>query len=407
MLAGYPLALEVVLANLGRQRPAEILAVLDAADVNLDSGSEDKTQSILKCVEYSHSNLSPEAQKLLLCLAPFKGFIDRADLANYSKQLQQLESFQGYPFEKFDEAVEEALSWGLVSPMSDEMPRLLTIQPVFPYFLKTKLAELNEETRHALDTGFKNHYQALAELYEQLMGSKSSQERQYGLAFVQLEYENLFSALQTCLRLKDSFYIFVCLDEYFKLTSDPSSRLKLMERVCKELEKYPDRFLDRVDGYQLPFAFHRLASACLAKKQYSDARSAYEKALDAYAKLDQVDKNQKQSWISMTYHQMGRVAEEQRQYEQAQQYYQQALDIKIEFGDRYEQAGTYHQMGSVAQKQRQYEQAQQYYQQALDIKIEFGDRYEQARTYHQMGIVAQEQRHFEQAQQYYQQALDI
>ena len=72
------------------------------------------------------------------------------------------------------------------------------------------------------------------------------------------------------------------------------------------------------------------------------------------------------------------MAQEQRQWPQAEQYYQQALQIKIEFNDRYEQAGTYHQLGSVAQEQRQWPQAEQYYQQALQIKIEFNDRYAQA-----------------------------
>jgi hypothetical protein len=190
LLAGYPLAMEVVLANLGRQSAGELLAALDGADVNLDSGSGDKTQSILKCVEYSHSNLSPEAQKLLLCLAPFKGFIFRPMLPQYAAQLQALEPFQDWEFEQFDGAVQEAIDWGLLSPLvltpspspnagrGESDARLLTIQPVFPYFLKTKLAELDDTTRDALETGFKNHYQALAGQYQQLMQSKDPQERQ-------------------------------------------------------------------------------------------------------------------------------------------------------------------------------------------------------------------------------------
>ena len=81
LLAGYPLAMEVVLGNLARQSPAEVLAGLDAADVeSFDAGGEAKTNNILKCVEYSHSNLSADAQKLLVCLAPFSGFIDRHTL---------------------------------------------------------------------------------------------------------------------------------------------------------------------------------------------------------------------------------------------------------------------------------------------------------------------------------------
>jgi len=110
VLAGYPLAMEVVLANLKNLSSQEILAKLAAADINLDTGSEDKTQSILKCVEYSHSNLSADAQKLLLCLAPFSGFIDRSDIPNYAKQLQKLEPFQDDEFDKFDEAIQEAIN---------------------------------------------------------------------------------------------------------------------------------------------------------------------------------------------------------------------------------------------------------------------------------------------------------
>ncbi|MEM9980147.1 MAG: CHAT domain-containing protein, partial [Cyanobacteria bacterium P01_D01_bin.2] len=116
LLAGYPLAMEVVLGNLARQTPEQVLAGLQAADVDLNVGGEERTNNILKCVEYSHSNLSPEAQKLLVCLAPFNGFIDRADLENYGKQLQQLAPFQEYDFEQFDGAVQEAIRWGLLSP---------------------------------------------------------------------------------------------------------------------------------------------------------------------------------------------------------------------------------------------------------------------------------------------------
>ncbi|MGP1371633.1 MAG: CHAT domain-containing protein, partial [Almyronema sp.] len=379
LLAGYPLAMEVVLANLARQSPTEILAALDAADVQLDSGSEDRTQSILKCVEYSHSNLSPEAQKLLLCLAPFKGFIDRADLENYAKQLQQLEPFQAYPFEQFDPAVQEAINWGLLSPMSDEMPHLLTIQPVFPYFLKTKLAELDNATRTALETGFKQHYQALAGQYQQLMQSKNPQEKQSGLFFTRLEYENLYSALQTCMERQENLSVFFCLELFLRSSNEKSSRHKLINLVCRQTDNYPKEFIKGNEGHQVMGSFDMLALSYLHLGDYNSAQETYEKELGILAQLTCY--NQRQAGLSRAriYHQMGRVAEEQRNYPQAQQYYQQALDLFIEFGDRYEQAGTYHQMGSVAEEQRNYPQAQQYYQQALDLFIEFGDRYSQAR----------------------------
>jgi tetratricopeptide (TPR) repeat protein len=69
------------------------------------------------------------------------------------------------------------------------------------------------------------------------------------------------------------------------------------------------------------------------------------------------------------------VAQELGEYEQARSHYQQALDIKIEFGDRYRQAGNYGQLGLLAVAQQDYDQAQQNLQQALTIFVEFNDQH--------------------------------
>jgi tetratricopeptide (TPR) repeat protein len=405
LLAGYPLAIEVVLANLGRQSVAEVWAGLEGADVSLDRVGG-RTESILKCVEYSHSNLSVGAQKLLLCLAPFSGFIDRSDLGNYAEQLQKLEPFRDYPFEQFDEAVGEAIAWGLLAPFENN-PGLLSIQPVFPYFLKTKLAQEDEATREALRTGFKQHYLGLAGSYGQLMKSKDAQERQLGIFFCRLEYENLYSALQVCLARQETIGIFFCLNTYLRLTNDVQSNLKLAEFVCEQLESYAPQFLQGEQGYQISFALERLGNCYLTVQSYTQARQQYEKALKVYEVLDSIEERQKQLWMATDYHQLGRVAQELREFEQARADYQQALQIKVEFNDRYEQASTYHQLGKVAQDLREFEQARADYQQALQIYVEFDDRYEQASTYHNLGKVAQDLREFEQARADYQQALQI
>ncbi|MFM6660071.1 MAG: tetratricopeptide repeat protein, partial [Microcystis panniformis] len=66
---------------------------------------------------------------------------------------------------------------------------------------------------------------------------------------------------------------------------------------------------------------------------------------------------------------------ELREWEQARSYYQQAIEIKIEYGDRYEQAGTLHQLGGVAEGVGELSQAKSYYLQALQIWAEFKDSY--------------------------------
>ncbi|NJN60875.1 MAG: CHAT domain-containing protein [Coleofasciculaceae cyanobacterium RL_1_1] len=91
LLAGYPLAMEVVLGNLARLSPGEVLAGLDAADVDLDrSDARDKTESILQCIDFSFCGLSEEARNLLVCLAPFSGFILTDFLPQFAMQLESI-----------------------------------------------------------------------------------------------------------------------------------------------------------------------------------------------------------------------------------------------------------------------------------------------------------------------------
>jgi tetratricopeptide (TPR) repeat protein len=409
LLAGYPLAMEVVLANLARQSPQEILAGLHAADVDLNTGGDDKTNNILKCVEYSHSNLSPAAQKLLVCLAPFNSFFVRNLMPQYAEILKQHEAFQAYDFDQFDAAIQEAIHWGLLSPINPENPGLLTLQPIFPYFLRTKLNTLDATTREALYDGFKAHYQNLAGSYQQLMKSKAPNERRLGLFFCRLEYENLYSALQISLARRENIDIqqIECLNKYFDLTGDKLEQFKFVQFVYSALDAYPSECRTAEVETLLFGLLDAMALGHYNSQNYHEARKIYQKCSELLLNLTSISDNQKYRLLAFNYHQLGAVAQALREYEQARSHFQQALDIYIEFGDRYSQASTYHHLGIVVQKLREYEQARSHFQQALDIKIEFGDRYSQASTYHHLGIVAQALREYEQARSHFQQALDI
>ena len=91
---------------------------LQAADVDLDNqqAAASKTESILKCIDYSHSNLSEQAQALLLCLAPFTGVINRGWLKQYTDQLKAQPLLAGLAFDQWQSVFEEAIRWGLLKP---------------------------------------------------------------------------------------------------------------------------------------------------------------------------------------------------------------------------------------------------------------------------------------------------
>ena len=216
VLDGFPLALEVVLANLARQTPAEVLAALQVGDtVSLNTGdSEKRTESILRCIDYSHSNLSPEAQQLLLCLAPFTSVIDTGTLENYTAQLRQQPALAALPFERWPEVLQEAANWGLLSPDPDS-PRYLRLQPIFPYFLRNRLdtADLSP-LRAAVETAFRLHYDQLGSALYKLLKSKEPQKRQVGQVLTSLEYENLSTALDLALAAQVSISISIILYQH-------------------------------------------------------------------------------------------------------------------------------------------------------------------------------------------------
>ena len=92
--------------------------------------------------------------------------------------------------------------------------------------------------QRALYEGFKAHYRGLSGSYMQLMESKDSQEKQLGLSFCRLEYENLFKALQMCLENQESIRIYRCLDEYLGSTNNIPVKLQLSQTVCEASNHY-------------------------------------------------------------------------------------------------------------------------------------------------------------------------
>jgi len=409
LLDGFPLALEVILANLAQQAPGEVLAALQAGDVKLDTpDSQEKTESILRCIDYSHSNLSPEAQQLLLCLAPFTLVIWLNPLNYYTEQLRQQPALASLPFERWPEVLREAQNWGLLSPDPD-IPSFLRLQPIFPYFLRSRLQEPEQaEVKQAVEHAFREYYRHLGANLYSLLSSQDGQERRVGQLLAGLEYENLVTALTLALTAETSIAgYYDALLHYLVARQNPRRSLALFQAILDRFERYPAEKLAGPLGFEFANVLGNMANRQHELKQYEAAETSYQKILQLVPQLVQLDQEQAKRLQALAYHNLGAVAQEQRQFEQAEEYYQQALQIYSEYNDRYSQTMTYHNLGIIAQEQRQFEQAEQYYQQALRLKIEFNDRYSQAMTYHQLGIVAQEQRQFEQAEQYYQQALRL
>jgi hypothetical protein len=241
LLDGFPLALEVVLANLAQQTPKEILTALEAGDVALNPGKgEAKTENIIRCIDYSHSNLSPDAQQLLACLAPFTSVILQPMLKDYTDILKQQSALKDLPFERWPEVIQQATNWGLLHPDAD-VPQFLRMQPILPYFLRARLATPEQQTiRTAIETAFYVYYTSLSGSLLGLLISKDPNERQLGQGLTHLEYDNLVTALKIAVALHASTNnIYGTLTKYLDMMQDQRRGLELGQFMLKQLDVYP------------------------------------------------------------------------------------------------------------------------------------------------------------------------
>jgi tetratricopeptide (TPR) repeat protein len=407
LLDGYPLPMEVVLANLSHQTPAEILTALEKGDEGIDMHSEKKTESILKCIDYSFGNISPEAQDLLACLAPFTSVINISHLPQYTEQLRKQPALSKLPFDRWQNVLQEAVNWGLLTP-HHEIPIFISLQPIFPYFLRSRLnSPMQAEKKMAIETTFRQHYDDIGLEIWTLLQSKEANQKQIGQVLARFEYENLYTALNLALSARVSIVkLYGALSSYIDTTQDHRRGLELGKAILISMETYPKEILKGQLGLEFASIIDGIATRQLKLKRYDSAEASYKKALDILSQQKEADTKLVETGKAGILHRLGMVAHDQRQYKQAEEYYKKALEIKIEYKDRYEQASTYHELGIVAQAQRQYKQAKEYYKKALEIFIEF-NAYEQASTYHQLGRVAQEQRQYKRAEKYYKKALEI
>jgi tetratricopeptide (TPR) repeat protein len=337
LLDGFPLALEVVLSNLARQIPKEVLSALQAGAVTITVGdSEKRTENILRCIDYSHSNLSPEAQQLLLCLAPFTSVFDLGLLDSYTTHLRQQSTLAKLPFERWKEVLQEAANWGLLSPDA-ENPRYLRLQPTLPYFLRTRLHEPEQaEVQTAIETAFREHYREIGEVFADLLTSKDPGERQIGQFVASLEYENLVTALNLALAAQESIAgLHDVLLEYLNRTQKQSQALELFQAIQERFAAYSADKLAGPLGLEYANVLGTIANGQSDLRQYEEAVALYQKVLELADRLDRVDKENKSRLRATVYHQLGMVAQEQRQWAQARDYLLQALEIFVAYEDTY------------------------------------------------------------------------
>jgi tetratricopeptide (TPR) repeat protein len=390
LLAGYPLALKAILPDLKTSSAKKILEDLKAGDVNLDKKNiQERTQSVIKCIEYSHSNLSEDAQKLLLCLAPFQSAINFQFIDNYFKELKKTGTFKDYPFDRVNDVVKEAVQNGFMQEAvpGSQMP-IMTLQPVFTYFLKNKLNQFEGiPAALDLDTAFISHYNELAFLLVKMMDSQKAEEWQMGIFLTQFEYENLFTTLEKLLNRQESILSpFNTINSFLELSNNHQDRLKISEMVLKRFEAYTPEKLKGDLGMEFIGIVDMIGNSFAKMSQFEKARTAFLKAVELFN--NSVAKEKFQKGIGAIYQNLGGVLRYLKNFKESEEYSKKALEIYVEFDDKDGQAHVYQNLGVLSRDLKDYELSQSYYQKALEIFIEFKDKHAIAKVFRNAKILA-------------------
>jgi len=390
------------------------LAALETGNVRLDVDEsqqdknifEQKTESILRCIDYSHSNLSPEAQSLLLCLAPFTSVIFLGIFDQYTFFLKRQSALAALPFDRWAEVVGVAENWGLLRRDPDN-PEFVYLQPTLPYFLRNRLTTLQQtEVRRAIETAYCEHYAHYGGSLHDLLQSRNPQERNKGRALVQLEYENLTTAVKLALVAKTRIIEpYLALDGYLDVIHDPQRGLELGQMVRERLQGYPTEQRPDFWRFEVSVVIDNMARHKLQLQDYEAAEALYHRAHSIYIEEMDSDTDEVKTMIANNYYQLGIVAESQRQWTQAEEYYRKSLQIRIERNDRHAQADTYYQLGVLAQRQHHWLRSGEYYQQALQMYKESGDRNAEADTHYQLSTIAAQEHRWDQVEEHCKQAL--
>jgi hypothetical protein len=278
-LKGYPLPIQVVLANLSSQTPAEVIVALKLGDADIDNQKGvSKTESILRCIDYSHSNLSQEAQRLLLCLSPFTGVIFEPTLDNYTKYLKEQPATSGLPFDRWQDVIQEASRWGLMT--QHELPGFISLQPVLPYFLKNRLNQESDDLKRSIETAFRQHYDDLSCTFWSLLSSDILDEHKAGQAIIRIEYENIASALDLSLNAQASILKpFVALSGYLNANHDYQRGLEISQMVQAQLERYSQDELSGPIGIELAAVNENIVNCQFMLRRHEDAQKSCEDTL--------------------------------------------------------------------------------------------------------------------------------
>ena len=187
MLDGLPLALELAAARTGLLTVEELADRLDQATTDLGVGSRDapaRQRTLKATIDWSYHLLDENQQRAFARFAVFAG----------GATVAAAQAVTGASVETLEALAAKSLIERRTQP--DESARLVMLQTIREYALD-RLA-----TDAARKTAEERHFEHYLQLVEQASAQLSTREERRGLARIDLEIDNILSALQWAIQAR-------------------------------------------------------------------------------------------------------------------------------------------------------------------------------------------------------------
>ena len=198
-----------------------------------------------------------------------------------------------------------------------------------------------------------------------------------------------------------------------------NAALRIAEKFAK---KYPeDPNLQR----DLSISYNNLGDIAEARNDYSAAEGYYAKALEIDERLAEKypEDPQMQRDLSVSYQRLGVIAEAMNDYKAAEGYYAKTLEIGEKLAEQYPEdpqmqrdlSVSYERLGVIAKARNDYNAAEGYYAKALEIRERLEEKYpddpqmqrDLSVSYNNLGDIAKARNDYKAAEGYYSKTLEI
>jgi tetratricopeptide (TPR) repeat protein len=408
-LDGHPLSMRLVLPHLATTGPAALLAGLQGTETLPVADGEDagRTTSLSGSITYSFDHLRPEAQRLLVVLCMFHGVADADVLGMMSSVPEVPAPFGGISSETWNAVLTDAVGVGLLTELGAGMFRL---HPALPSYLTARWRQHDpdhEAQLAACAAALLTAYAGLASwLTDQIDNGNA------GLAFQVIEAQRRGLGHHLGHALEDGEWeiaqaIVQALDEYFESRGLHEEARGWVDRTRLATES-PGGAPPSLDTPAGSLWLNQVGVQADQEVRRGDLDAAERMYLEILEILEaEPESDSTQQRRSVTYHQLGNIAQRRGRRQEAEGWYRRALEIEERLGERADLASTSHQLGSVAHELGRFEEAEQWYHRALSITEELGNLPAFRTSCHQLGTLALDRHQHEAAEDWYRRSLDI